>query len=119
MPEHQIPRQSVAAEISRGAVQILRDFTGRGPTKARTIINGDTIAIVLADTLTKGERHLVEQGNDALVLQTRHQYQMVMRDDLMSLVEDQTGRKVQAMMSDNHIGPDLGVEFFVLEPLAE
>jgi uncharacterized protein YbcI len=29
------------------------------------------------------------------------------------------GRKVVGFMSDNHIDPDLAVEVFVLEPLAE
>jgi uncharacterized protein YbcI len=116
MPETRIPRQSVSAEISRGAVQLLREFTGRGPTKAHTIINDDSVAIILADTLTKGERSLAEQGKEDHVLQTRHTYQMVMREDLIGLVERHTGRTVKAMLSDNHIDPDIGVEFFILEP---
>ena len=117
MPETQIPSQSVSAEISRGAVQLLREYTGRGPTKARTIINGETIAIVLADTLTKGERSLVALGKVEHVLETRRNYQRVMEEDLIKLVEDHSGRKVAAMMSDNHIDPDIAVEFFVLEPV--
>jgi hypothetical protein len=39
-----------------------------------------------------------------------------MRDDLTSMVEILTGRKVRAFMSDNHIDPDTGVEVFLLEP---
>ena len=46
--------------VSDGAVQLLREYTGRGPTKARTIFSEDMVTIVLADTLTKGERKLVE-----------------------------------------------------------
>ncbi len=117
MPEPQIPVQSVSAEISRAAVQLVRDYTGRGPTKARTVINGESVAIIFADTLTKGERSLVERGRQDHVLDTRRQYQMVMREELTQLVEEQTGRKVAAMMSDNHIDPDVAVEFFVLEPI--
>jgi uncharacterized protein YbcI len=117
MPESQLPIQSVSADISRGAVQLLREYTGRGPTKARTTIDGDVVAIVLADSLTKGERSLVKHGKEAHVLQTRHNYQMVMRKDLIQLVEDHTDRKVAVMLSDNHIDPDMGVEFFVLESL--
>jgi len=119
MPETQIPVQSVSAEISRRAVQLVREYTGRGPTKARTTINGDSVAIVLADTLTKGERSLVARGKEQHVLQTRHEYQKVMREDLTRLVEEQTGRKVAAMMSDNHIDTDVAVEFFVLEPIGD
>jgi len=33
-----------------------------------------------------------------------------------SAVEDATGRKVIAFMSQNHIDPDMAAEIFVLEP---
>jgi uncharacterized protein YbcI len=46
-------QSSPAAAISRGAVQLLREYTGRGPTKARTTINHDSVMIVLGDTLTR------------------------------------------------------------------
>jgi uncharacterized protein YbcI len=114
MPDSKPHHDSVAEAISRGAVQILREYTGRGPTKARTVIASDTVAIVLADTLTKGEQSLVALGEQEHVLHTRRNYQRVMRNDLVSLVEEQTERSVYAMLSDNHIDPDVGVEFFVL-----
>jgi uncharacterized protein YbcI len=116
MPETQAQDGTVAAEISRRAVQILREYTGRGPTKARTILTRDTVAIVLADTLTKGELSLVGMGEEDHVLRTRRSYQQLMRADLVGLVEEQTGRTVHAFFSDNQLGPDYGVEFFLLEP---
>jgi uncharacterized protein YbcI len=36
----------------------------------------------------------------------------------MELVSGLTGREVVAFMSNNHIDPDLGVEIFVLAPVA-
>jgi uncharacterized protein YbcI len=118
MPETQERDQRglAAAAISNGAVQLLAEYTGRGPTKAHTIISRDTVAIVLRDTLTKGERRLVEEGQAGHVLRSRHAYQHVMREDLVGLVEQNVQRKVIAFMSDNHMDPDMGVEFFVLEP---
>jgi uncharacterized protein YbcI len=107
MPESHVP--SVNEEISRGAVQLTREYTGRGPTKARTEVNTDTIAIVLADTLTKGERNLADLGD-------RRAYQQVMQPDLVSLVEKHSGRTVIAMLSANHIDPDVAVGFFLLQP---
>jgi uncharacterized protein YbcI len=109
-------RGITAAAISNGAVQLLSEYTGRGPTKAQTIISRDAVAIVMRDTLTKGERRLVEEGKAQHVLDTRHAYQSVMRDDLVALVERNVHRKVVAFMSDNHLDPDVAVEFFVLEP---
>jgi uncharacterized protein YbcI len=105
-----------AAMISTGTVQVLHDYTGRGPTKAKTMINDDLVTVLLADTLTKGERKLVETGHPDRVVGLRHDFQLAMRDDLIAIVERQLKRKVIAFMSQNHIDPDLAVEVFVLEP---
>jgi uncharacterized protein YbcI len=45
----------------------------------------------------------------------RKAYQNAMRDDLVAGVEEITGRKVVAFLSDNHMNPDIAVESFVLE----
>jgi uncharacterized protein YbcI len=112
MKEH---RESPSAMISTAAVQILHEYTGRGPTKARTVISDNLVTVLLADTLAHGERKLVEAGRSPQVLQLRHDYQTVMRDDLVGIVERQLERKVIAFMSQNHIDPDYAVEVFVLE----
>jgi uncharacterized protein YbcI len=104
-------------KISTSAVQILHEYTGRGPTQAKTVINEDLVTIVLADTLAKGERTLVDNGRSDRVLQLRHDYQVAMRDELVALVERQLDRKVIAFMSQNHIDPDFAVEVFILEPI--
>jgi uncharacterized protein YbcI len=105
----------VNQDINNGAVRILRQYTGRGPTKARSVIDHDSVTILLEDTLAPGERRLVEGGRTDLVLSMRHEYQLVMRDELVKVVEDALDRKVVAFMSDNHIDPDMAVEVFVLE----
>jgi uncharacterized protein YbcI len=108
---------SPTAMISTATVQLLHEFTGRGPVKAKTIINQDLVSVVLADTLTQGERTLVEAGRSDRVLELRSDYQLVMRDRLIEIVERQLERKVVAFMSQNHIDPDIAVETFVLEPV--
>jgi uncharacterized protein YbcI len=118
--EHQ-PEQSrrgeIASRISTGTVQLLNEYTGRGPTKAHTIINRDSVTIILQDTLTKGERSLVAAERSEEVLRSRWAYQQVMRDDLSELVERAIDRTVIAFLSANHLDPDVAVEFFLLEPL--
>src|SRR3954451_15069203 len=104
------------AEISDAVVQLLHDYTGRGPTRSRTTINEDSVIVLVGDTLTRGERRLVETGMAQRVLELRHAFQLAMRDDLVTVVERATDRKVMAFMSQNHIDPDLAVEVFVLEP---
>ncbi len=107
---------SKGAAISNMVVHTMTEYTGRGPTRARTYFGDDVLTVVLRDTLTKGERSLVGDGLDDLVLVTRKAFQATMREDLINGVEEILGRKVQAFMSDNHIDPDISVEVFVLEP---
>lgn len=109
-------RGSLAGAISNAVVHTTREYTGRGPTKARTHITDDVITCVLADTLTKGEAKLVESGRWEHVRATRREFQTAMREDLVAAVEELTGRKVMAFLSDNHKDPDLASEIFVLEP---
>jgi uncharacterized protein YbcI len=104
-------------DINTGAVRVVREYTGRGPTKARSVIDENSVTILFRDTLTSGERRLAESGKADTVLRTRHDFQLVMRDDLVKVVEDALGRKVIAFMSANHIDPDVAVEIFVLEPV--
>jgi uncharacterized protein YbcI len=117
-PEQRV-RGATSSDISNGAVRLLHEYTGRGPTKARTTINGDSVLILLGDTLTKGEKKLAEKGDGAVVLQMRHRFQIAMQEELVRLVETQTHRKVVAFMSANHLDPDMAAEVFVLEPLAD
>ena len=117
MPATHIQDGSVARDISRGAVQLLRKHIGREPTEARTTIGKDTIAIILGDTLTKGERSFVAKGERQHVLHTRDLLQQLMRDEWVQLVEGLSGRTVEAFFSDDHIDPDYAVEFFLVQPL--
>ena len=68
--------------ISNLVVRLLSEYTGRGPTKARTHFNDNLITVVVQNLLTKGERSLVRDGKADLVLETRRAYQLTMRDGL-------------------------------------
>jgi uncharacterized protein YbcI len=113
------PTGVIAAAISNGAVKIINEYTGRGPTRARTTIGPDVVVILLGETMTKAERTISGNGDAHFVLEMRRRFQNAMRDDLVGIVETATERKVVAFMSDNHIDPDLAVELFVLEPLPD
>lgn len=108
---------SKLAAISNHVVRVVSDYTGRGPTKARSYLNENIVTVVLQDTLTKGERSLVGDDRDDLVLTMRKAYQSTMRSDLVAGIEEILGRKVTAFLSDNHIDPDVGVEVFLLAPV--
>jgi uncharacterized protein YbcI len=114
--DQQHDSQSPSAKIATSTVRLLHDYTGRGPTKAKTTVNEDIVTILLADTLTTGERTLVDHGHADRVLQVRSDYQATLRDELVGIVERELDREVIAFMSQNHIDPDLAVEIFVLKP---
>jgi uncharacterized protein YbcI len=113
------PKGSISAAISSAVVQLMREYTGRGPTKARTHIDEDLITVVLQDTLTMGERSLVRDGETDLVLTSRKAFQRTMSTQLIAAIERLSGRSVYAFLSDNHIDPDIAVETFVLAPVAD
>ena len=105
---------SKSAAISNHVVRTMSDYTGRGPTKARTYLDDNVATVVLQDTLTKGERSLVNDGLDELVLKMRKAFQGTMRQEIVAGIEDILGRPVTAFLSDNHIDPDVAVEVFLL-----
>jgi uncharacterized protein YbcI len=114
-PEERGANGVLSAAISNAMVQLVREFTGRGPTRVRTSIRDSVVLVLLEDTLTKGERNLVAAGRVSKVLDLRHEFQTAMRIPAIQQIELLTGRKVLAMMSANHVKPDLGAEIFVLE----
>jgi uncharacterized protein YbcI len=103
-------------EISNLVVAAFREYTGRGPTQARTYIHEDLVTVVLRDSLTKGERHLVADGQIGLVIEMRQAFQQTMSDTMVAGVEKVMGRPVLAFLSANHVDPDVAVETFVLGP---
>lgn len=106
----------VASAISAAVVALWRDYTGRGPTKARTTIDQDTIVVTLRDSLTKAERTLAERGQAADVLAMRRAFQEMMRDDMIAAVQRITGRTVEAFLSSNLHDPDVAIEVFLMAP---
>ena len=110
---------SLTVAISDAIVGVLSRHTGRGATSAWTTIGQDLIVCVMADALTKGEKSLVRHGNGQAVLDIRSAYQESMAQEAISIVEELSGRRVAAFLSNNHIDPDLGVEIFVLHPSAD
>ena len=110
---------SLHAEISTAIVRLMREYTGRGPTKAHTTIRDNVVLVMLEQTLTKGEKVLVQKGRGENVLALRHEYQEAMREESSDKIAELTGRPVTAMMSANHLDPDLAAEIYVLDGPAQ
>ena len=113
------PTGVLTAAISSSMVGLLHRYTGRGPTRARTTIGENIIVCVLGATLTRGEQSLVQNGKAEVVLHGRRAFQDTIQREAISAVQELSGRRVVAFMSNNHIDPDLAVEVFILEPVAD
>jgi uncharacterized protein YbcI len=104
------------AAISNAVVRRLVEHTGKGPTRARTTIDGDTVVCVVRGTLTKGEKTLAYSGMQARVRKTRDAIHDVMRSELIKDIQRLTGRKVLALLAAQEVIPDVASAVFVLEP---
>jgi uncharacterized protein YbcI len=105
----------IRGNISRRMVQLHKEFYGRGPERAKTYLVGDLVVVLMRGGFTRVEETLLREGRGESVIQQRADFQDVMVDRFSKVIEDETGRKVMAMMSGSHQHPDLLAEMFVLE----
>jgi uncharacterized protein YbcI len=112
---HRRPAESLSAAISRHVVRLFAEYTGRGPTKARTTIRDTLVVCLTEDTMTKAERRLVQEGESERVVTIRRKFQTTMRDDLVAGIETLSGCKVLSFMSDHDAVNDYATEVFVLD----
>jgi uncharacterized protein YbcI len=103
------------AEITNGIVGLLREHYGRGPIKAKTYVVDNMIMCVLSNGYTAIERTMMEGGEPDRVLDMRREFQRLMKTRYSAVIEDLTGRKVLAVLSDAHVEPDVAVEIFVMD----
>ena len=108
------------AEISTTIVGILRDHYGRGPMKAKTYALDDIIVCVMRGSgFTPLEQTIMDSGEPQRVVDMREDFQRVMADRYSNAIEELTGRKVVAFLSQAHVEPDITMEIFFIDgPLA-
>jgi uncharacterized protein YbcI len=104
------------ASISNGLVQLHTRYYGKGPTRAKTYLIDDTIICMLEEGFTTVERTLIDGGRAEAVHEIRRTFQSAMEAQFTAVVEQATGRRVVAYLSQVHVNPDLAVELFMLAP---
>ena len=108
------------AEITNRIVSLVREHYGRGPIKAKTYVLDNLIVCVLTDGgFTAIERTMIGGGEPERVLEMRRDFQRMMKVRYSEMIEELTGRKVLAFLSQAHVEPDLTIEMFLMDgPLA-
>jgi uncharacterized protein YbcI len=107
---------AVRTAVSDGMVALLKDYYGVGPTQTKTYYHDDLVVCLLRGGFTRVEKTLLEGGRGAAVIQQRMEFQEVMRDRFVQVIESATGRRVVGFMSGNQQDPDMICEVFVLAP---
>jgi uncharacterized protein YbcI len=99
----------------------LREHYGRGPMKAKTYALDDIIIIVMRGSgFTPLEKTIMESGQPQRIVEMRHDFQQMMTKRFTDVIEELTGRKVRAFLSQANVEPDLTMEIFFLDqPLDE
>jgi uncharacterized protein YbcI len=103
--------------VTEALVSLHERYHGRSPGSARTQLMGDDmIACLLGDIYTNVEQTMIEMQRKALVQETRSAFQQAMEQRFVAAVERITNKRVARFISTHHVGPDLELEIFVLEP---
>src|ERR1700691_5934933 len=87
-------RGDILTAISDGLVALLKEFYGRGPTRAKSYYEDDLVVCVLRGGFSRVERTLLDGGRGAAVIHQRMEFQEVMRDRFATVIQGATGRPV-------------------------
>ena len=106
----------VLTAISDGMVGLLKEYYGRGPTRAKSYYEDDLVVCLLRGGFSRVEQTLLEGGRGSSVIRQRMEFQDLMRDRFETVIQEATGRRVIGFMSGNQQDPDIMCEVFILAP---
>jgi uncharacterized protein YbcI len=106
----------VLTAISGGLLALLKEFYGRGPTRARSCYEDDLVVCVLRGGFSRVEQTLLEGGRGSTAIHQRMEFQDLMRERFEAVIGHATGRRVISFMSGNQQHPDMMCEVFILAP---
>ncbi len=111
----QLTGGDLLSAISTRIVQVLREHYGRGPMRAKTYILDDLVVCVLRNGFTAIEQTMMEADRPDRVVEMRHDFQQMMGVRYKEMIEQLTGAKVTAFLSQAHVEPDITLEVFILD----
>ena len=106
--------RSPRVEISNAVSRIQSQYYGKGPIRAKTYMEDDLVVVVLEETFTRAEKTLISRGETEAIQAIRRRFQESVADEFVAIIEQATGRKVRAFLSDTDVQNDVSVETFLL-----
>jgi uncharacterized protein YbcI len=109
--------EALLVAVTDSLVALHERYFHRKPVSAKTqLMDGELLACVMGGVYTDVEKTLIELQRGPIVQETRSAFQTAMQATFIAEIERLSGRRVQSFISNSHVGPDLEIELFVLEP---
>jgi uncharacterized protein YbcI len=109
--------KDVLDAVTDAMVALHERYHHRTPVTAKTLMLGDDLlACVLGGVYTDVEKTMIELQRSTIVQETRSAFQIAMQQRFIDQVERLTGRGVLSFISNQHVGPDIEIEIFMLRP---
>ena len=109
--------EELLTAVTEEMVALHERYHHRVPASAKTqLLEGDLIAVVMGGVYTDVEKTMIELQRTTIVQEVRSAFQDAMQHKFVAAVERLSGREVIAFISNQHVGPDIEIELFVLRP---
>jgi uncharacterized protein YbcI len=121
MPAPNIPLtgDALLVAVTDAMVAFHARYYQRQPATARTLLlGGELLVCVLGGIYTDVEKTMIELQRTTTVQETRSAFHIAMEHRFIDVVERLSGRDVLHFSSKSHVGPDLEVQLFLLNPPA-
>ena len=116
-PEAVLTGDALLTAVTDAMVEFHQRYHHRVPVTAKSQLLGDDLmACVLGGIYTDVEKTMIELQRRTIVQETRSEFQIAMQHKFIAAVERLSGRRVLAFISNRHVGPDIEIELFMLEP---
>jgi uncharacterized protein YbcI len=116
-PTDPLTGDALLQAVNDEMIALHRRYYHRAPVSARTqLLDDEILACVMGGVYTDVEKTMIELQRNITVKDTRNAFQNAMKDKFIAAVQRLSGRTVNTFISDSHVGPDLQIEIFILEP---
>ena len=116
-PSAPLTGDALLVAVTDAMVALHVRYHHRAHVTAKTLLlGGDLLSCVMGGVYTDVEKTMIEIQRTTIVQETRSAFQTAMQHKFIAAVELLSGRDVLAFISNQHVGPDMEIELFLLRP---
>ena len=116
-PNVPLTGDALLVAVTNAMVAFHERYYHRVPVTAKSLLLDDELLVcVLGGVYTDVEKTMIELQRTNTVQETRNAFQTTMQHKFINAVQRLSGRDVVLFLSRQHVGPDMEVELFLLNP---